>query len=298
MRAALDDASLLQEHDLVGIHERSQAVRDDDRRPGRGLCPQRLADALLGGGVDRGGRVVEHQDRRREEDAAGDRHALPLAARERHATLPDQRLVALRQPRDVVVQPRDLAGLGDALAVRPGVAVGDVVLERGGEQEAVLLDQADRPAQRRQGDVAYVLAVDGDPAGADVVVARDQMRDRRLAAARGTDDAERAAGAHLEADVVQRRQLAPLAGIGEGDVLEAEHGVGHDEVAGAGPVGDVRLAVEHLEQSRARHGRAGERVDHEPELAHRHLQDGHEGEILGQRAHGDLAREHLAAAQP
>ena len=35
-----------------------------------------------------------------------------------------------------------------------------------------------------------------------------------------------------------------------------------------------------------------------PELAHRHLQDRHEGEILGERADGDLAREHLAAADP
>ena len=97
---------------------------------------------------------------------------------------------------------------------------------------------------------------------------------------------------------MQRRQLAPLAGIGEGDVLEAEHRVGHHEVAGAGPVGDVRLAVEHLEQPRTRHGRAGERVDHQPELAHRHLQNGHEGEILGERADGDLGREHLVAADP
>ena len=89
-----------------------------------------------------------------------------------------------------------------------------------------------------------------------------------------------------------------LAGIAEGDVLEAEHGVGDHEVAGTRPVGDVRLAVEHLEQPAAGHGGAGERVDHQPELAHRHLQDGHEGEILGERADGDLAREHLVAADP
>ena len=98
MRAALDDAPPLQEDDLVGVHQRAQTVRDDDRRPRRGLGSERLADALLGRGVDRRGRVVEHQDRRAEQDAAGDRQALALAARERYAALADQGLVALRQP--------------------------------------------------------------------------------------------------------------------------------------------------------------------------------------------------------
>ncbi len=49
---------------------------------------------------------------------------------------------------------------------------------------------------------------------------------------------------------------------------------------------------------RAGHRGAGERVDHHAELAHRHLQDRHEGEIFGERADRDLAREHLAAADP
>jgi hypothetical protein len=47
------------------------------------------------------------------------------------------------------VQPRDLARLRDALAVGPGVAIGDVVLDRGGEQERVLLDQAVRRSDAR-----------------------------------------------------------------------------------------------------------------------------------------------------
>jgi hypothetical protein len=298
MAAALDDPALLQEQDLVGIHERAQPMRDDDRRPACGLAPERLADVLLGGGIDRRGRVVEHQDRRREEDAAGDRETLALTARERHAALADQGLVVLRQPRDVVVQPRHLARLGDALALGPGVAVGDVVLDRSGKEEGVLLDQADGAAQRRHRDVAHILAVDRDPASADVVVARDQMRDGRLAAARRADDPERPAGLHLEADVMEGRQCPPFAGVGEIDVLEAEPGVGHHQVASTRPIRDVRLAVEHLEEAPAGHGGAREGIDHHAQLAHRHLQDGHEGEVLGERADGDRAREHLEATDP
>ncbi len=242
--------------------------------------------------------IVEHQDRRAEQDAAGDRQALALAARERDAALADQGLVALGQARDVVVQARDFAGVRDPVAIGPGIAVGDVVLDRGCEQEGVLLDQADRPAQGGERDLAHVLAVDRDPAGADVVVARDQVGDGRLAAARRAHDPERPASLHLEADVVQGRQRPPLAGIGEIDMLEAEHRALDHEIADARAIGDVGLAVEDLEQALAGHRGAGERVDHHAELAHRHLQERHEGEIFGERADGDLARQHLAAADP
>ena len=298
MAPALDDPALFEEQDLVGVHQRAQPVGDDDRRAGRDLGPERRADALLGRGVDRRGRIVEHQDRRGQQDAARDRQALALAAGERDAALADQGLVAPGQARDVVVQPRDLAGLRDPLAIGPGVAVGDVVLDRGGKQERVLLDQAHGPAQGGERDLAHVLAVDRDPAGADVVVARDQMGDGRLAAARRPDDAERPPGPDLEADVVQGRELAALARIGEIDVLEAEHGVADDEIARPGPVGDLGLAVEDLEQPGAGHRGPGERVDHHAELAHRHLQDRHERQVLGERADRDLAGQDLVAADP
>ena len=71
-----------------------------------------------------------------------------------------------------------------------------------------------------------------------------------------------------------------------------------DEVAGARPVGDLGLAIEHLEQPGAGHRGAREGVDHHAELAHRHLQDRHEGEIFGQHADRDLARQHLAGRRP
>jgi hypothetical protein len=72
--------------------------------------------------------------------------------------------------------------------------------------------------------------------------------DGRLAAARRPHDPERPPGPDLEGDVVQRRELPVLAGIGEIDVLEAEHGVLDHEIAGTRPVGDLGLAIQHLEQ--------------------------------------------------
>ena len=63
-----------------------------------------------------------------------------------------------------------------AVARGGGVAIGDVVVDRVIEQHRVLRHDADGAAQARLGDVADVLAVDGDApsrlaGGADVVEA-------------------------------------------------------------------------------------------------------------------------------
>ena len=50
----------------------------------------------LGFGVDRGGRLVEDQDPRIDQQRPGDRDPLPLAARERLTSFADQRVVAQR----------------------------------------------------------------------------------------------------------------------------------------------------------------------------------------------------------
>ena len=89
MRAALDDPAVLDEQDLVGMHQRAQPVRDDERHAVLGEALHRRADALLGAGVDRGGGIVEDQHRRPQHQAAGDRQALALAAGQRHAALAD-----------------------------------------------------------------------------------------------------------------------------------------------------------------------------------------------------------------
>ena len=51
----------------------------------------------LGRRVDRGGRVVEDQDPRVDDERARDRDPLALAARERDPALADHRVVAVRQ---------------------------------------------------------------------------------------------------------------------------------------------------------------------------------------------------------
>ena len=67
--------------------------------------------------VERRGRLVEQQDRRRLEDRARDGDALLLAARQLQAALADLRLVAVRQRADEVVDLRELRGLAISSSV-------------------------------------------------------------------------------------------------------------------------------------------------------------------------------------
>ena len=88
--------------------------------------------------------------------------------------------------------------------VRP--AVGDVVANRADEEEDVLLHDADGRAQRRERDVADVVAVDRDAAVGDVVEARDQVHDGRLAAAGRSEQRDDLAGLRVDVDVARARR--------------------------------------------------------------------------------------------
>ena len=59
-----------------------EAVGDDERGAAAGEAVEGAADQRLALGVERGGRLVEEQDRRVAQDGAGDREALALAAGE------------------------------------------------------------------------------------------------------------------------------------------------------------------------------------------------------------------------
>src|SRR5262249_2549030 len=89
--AALDDAALVHHGDEVGVDDRRQAMCDDHRGASLHQRLQRRLDMPLAFVVERGGRLVEEEDRRVLQHRAGDREALALSAREPDAMLADQR---------------------------------------------------------------------------------------------------------------------------------------------------------------------------------------------------------------
>ena len=112
----------------------------------RGDLLERAANAALRGGIDRGRGVVEDQDAWVEQEGAGDRDALPLAAGQRQSALADHRVVAVGQLLD---EGRGLGALGGEVHLRLGrlgASERDVVMDRGAEEVRVLGDGADRAA--------------------------------------------------------------------------------------------------------------------------------------------------------
>ena len=114
------------------------------------------ADLRLGGRVDRGGRVVQHEDPRVDRERPGDREPLPLAARERDPALADDGVVAVGEAFDELVRLREPRRALDARVGELGRAEGDVLAHGVGEEERVLRDDADRAAERGQREVADV----------------------------------------------------------------------------------------------------------------------------------------------
>ena len=103
VRAAFDDAAPLVDQDQVRPQDRREPVGDGDRGPAclqplEGLLDQALADRVEGG---RG--LVEDQDPGVLQQHPGDGDALLLAAGELVAALADDRVVAVRQLHDPVV---------------------------------------------------------------------------------------------------------------------------------------------------------------------------------------------------
>ena len=85
----------LQHDDAVEIAQRRQAMRDRDHGAPAHQPAERLADRLLGFAVERGGRLVEQQDRRVLQEGARDRDALALSARQLDAAVADHGRQAL-----------------------------------------------------------------------------------------------------------------------------------------------------------------------------------------------------------
>src|SRR5688572_1683118 len=131
VRAAFHDAALLEHHEAVHAGDGREAVGDRDHRLAFHQLEQLLLDCELDLAVERGGGLVEHQDRRVLEDHARERNALALAAGKLDAALADVRFVAdvvspVPQADDEVVR-LGLGGRGQHLGVaRVRTAVADV----------------------------------------------------------------------------------------------------------------------------------------------------------------------------
>src|SRR5206468_8280344 len=142
-------------------------------------------------------------------------------------------LVRLRGPR----------GALDVLQWQIAASERDVVAHAGGEEEGVLRDHADVAPERCERDLANIDAVERHPTARDVVEARYERGERRLARAGVTDQGDRLARSDVEIDPAEH---GPAGEVCERDVLEADRARARRQRPRAGRVRDLFRLVDDL----------------------------------------------------
>ena len=100
MRAALDDASLFENHDAVAVADGGQAMRDDERRASLHQGIHARLNERLGAGIDRAGRFIQNQHGRIGNRRTRNGKQLALTLRQVSAVALEHGVVAIRQAGD------------------------------------------------------------------------------------------------------------------------------------------------------------------------------------------------------
>ncbi len=203
--ADLLDHAVVHHRDLVGdLHRLLLVVGDEDGRDVHLFveAPQPFAQLRAHARVEGAERLVEQEHLGLDRERAGERHPLPLAARElgRVAVAELLQLHELEQRVDPLAD-LGLRPLPDRQPEGDVVAHGHVL-----EGGVVLEDEADAALLR--GELGRVLAGDHDLARVGRLEARDHAQERRLAAAARAEQRGEGAGRHLQRDVVESDEVA------------------------------------------------------------------------------------------
>ncbi|MMZ60971.1 hypothetical protein D1872_230960 [compost metagenome] len=194
---------------------------------------------FLGFEIDRGGRVIQDEDRPAHGHGAGQRDALLLPARQADAALPDDRVIAFGHSRNKVMRGGQPGVFHRVLLRQIGIAEGDVSVDRVGEQENILRRHADVAAQLVEFQLAYVRTVDQDTAFGDVVETRDQVDERRFARSRRAHDGNGFTRFNCKAHIIQNLHVI----VFEADVIELDAAVITPFIDGVVLVHDVRPGI-------------------------------------------------------
>ena len=210
-------------------------MRDDERRASLHQERERLLDAALGVGIERGRGFVEDQDRSVLEEGAGDRDALTLAAGKAPAPLADLSEEAFGLGLDEFQGSGHAGGLADLGVAGGRTTQADVLEDRLVEEDGLLRDQGDIGAQVGLADAAEIVSVDKDRPLLRIEEARDQVDEGALAGAARTDERDGLSGGDLQGHVGQDR----ISAIAERDAAHLKVSAHAGERAGMRVVRDL-----------------------------------------------------------
>jgi len=116
MAARLDEATRIQDQDAIGVDDRRQPVRDDQRRATAGNLVELCLDQAFGARIQRRRGLVENEQRRVFQQGARDRDTLLFAAGKLEPAFADLGFEAVRQAFDQVEDLRAAATTSSRLA--------------------------------------------------------------------------------------------------------------------------------------------------------------------------------------
>mmetsp|Transcript_5229 Transcript_5229/g.12748 ORF Transcript_5229/g.12748 Transcript_5229/m.12748 type:complete len:296 (+) Transcript_5229:142-1029(+) len=222
VRAFLRDAAAVHDADAVRALHGRQAVRDHHHR----LPLHQALDCLLHEALARrvqGARgLVQDDDRRVLAERAGDRHALPLAARKHAPAVPDVRVVALREVLDELVGVCEAGRLLDLLPrAVAAAAVGNVVKDCAVKQHRLLSDKRDGIRPRHGRELLSARPSEVHTTLVRAVELGDQRGDGALPAPAAADDRRHLSPLQDEVEVLQNRCFRPHR-VAEPEVLQLQ----------------------------------------------------------------------------
>src|SRR6186713_2703146 len=160
-------------------------MRDDDA--GAAGAAQIIVDRLLRDGIERGGRLVENDDRGTTDERTGDLDALTLTAAEIRPTLVDIGIVIASPDGDLVLDLAVLQRPGQIDVRNSPVPEREIVTDRAFEQENILIHIGDRVCEDIWRDILKRSAINQDLSGPRLAEPADQATQRRFSAAGRAD---------------------------------------------------------------------------------------------------------------
>ena len=241
-------------HDMLGIHNRDaigvadcgETMGDHDDGLTLAEAIDALLDSLFRDAVQRRGCLIKDQDRRILQEDTRDGNTLLLSAGEDDAAFSDKALVSVGHVQNVVMDFGKDRSLNDLTVGGGGPAVTDVLHDGTGEEEHVLLDDPDVPAETLLGQRPNVSPVHQHRTRRHIVKPRDQMADGGLAAAGRADQRKGLAGRNGQIDIIENRNAAL---VGKGHVIETDFTPDIREHFGIRDILDFRLCPHQLDEA-------------------------------------------------
>ena len=192
----------IQHQDQIGGEDRTEAVRNNDAGPSRHHALQRVLNQHFGFAIERTRRFIEHENARVFENHARQRDALFFAAAESVAALAHDRIVAIGQVHDEVVDVRRPRRRLDLRLRRVHFGVRQVRADGVVEEIVLLRHHADGGRKRIERHVTQVMSVNAnDPLGG-IIQARDEIGHGRFTSAGGTDERDQLSGTCFKGDAL------------------------------------------------------------------------------------------------